>query len=113
MELKKQIWRHVESGGHSDIDSPSSGGARMGIHKEIIKASMRVELLEQFTLQGESRGTQLSTRWLYQHYLPTLSKKELIALEEVFAEMIEEKILEYVTGGQPTYRLTGKGENSL
>lgn len=85
----------------------------MGVHKEIIKASMKVEFLEQFTLQGKDRGATLSIKWLYQDYLPTLSKKELKALEEVLAEMIQDEILEYVTRGQPTYRLTSKGENLL
>lgn len=85
----------------------------MGVHNEIIKASMKVEFLEQFTLQGGGRGTTLSIKWLYQDYLPSLSKNEFKALEEVLAEMIQDEILEYVTGGKPTYRLTSKGENLL
>lgn len=85
----------------------------MGVHKEIVKQLMKNELLDQFKSHKASGVRQLSTRWLYKHFLPSLSRKELIALEEVFAEMINENSIEYVKGSQPTYRLTSKGEKLI
>jgi hypothetical protein len=88
-------------------------GECMGVHKEVIKLSIKNEIFEQFKQQKAQEGTLLAPKWLYEELLPTLSKKEMKALEEILSEMIHDGIIEHVQGKQPSYRLTKKGEQLL
>lgn len=85
----------------------------MGVHKEVIKLSIKNEIFEQFNKQQAQEGTLLAAKWLYQEFLPTLSKKEMKALEEILSEMIHDGIIEHIKEKQPSYRLTKKGEGLL
>lgn len=85
----------------------------MGVHKEIIKLSIKNEILEQFNAQNAEKGMLLAPKWLYEEFLPTLSKKEMNALEEILVEMIHDGIIEHVKEQRPSYRLTEKGEGLL
>lgn len=85
----------------------------MGAQKESMKLAIRDELLGRFRSSNARAGDILSRKWLHQEFLPTLSAREEQALEEVAAEMIKEGIIEYVSGAEPTYRLTEKGEGIL
>lgn len=81
--------------------------------KEEIKFSIKDDLLGHFRNTGAKAGDLLSTDWLYNKYLLTLSPKEVKILEEAVNEMVHEGLLEYVGGKKPTYRLTVKGEQAL
>lgn len=85
----------------------------MGTHREVIKLSIKQEFFEQFGRQQARAGDALSVAWLYDDFLPTLSKKELVALEEILAEMVNEGIIEHVREKRSTYRLTSKGATLL
>lgn len=85
----------------------------MGKQNEALKLAIKDELLGEFRTVGAERGAVIPPSWLYDHFLPTLSRKEELALEETVAEMIREGIIEYVPGPRPTYRLTGKGAEML
>lgn len=85
----------------------------MGVHKEVVKLSIKNEILEQFNTQKAEEGTLLAVKWLYEEFLPTLSKKEMNALEEILVEMIHDGIIEHVKAQRPSYRLTKKGEGLL
>ena len=80
---------------------------------EEIKFSIKDDLLGHFRNTAAKAGDLLSTDWLYNDYLLTLSPKEVKILEEAVNEMIHEGLLEYVGGKKPTYRLTVKGEQAL
>ena len=81
--------------------------------KDRIKLAIRDELLGRFATGRESDDYVLAADWLYDEYLPTLTKKEERALEEVLAEMIGEGMIEHVGGRRPTFRLTAKGQQKL
>ena len=83
----------------------------MGKHSNLIKFAIRNELLGQFSLRGAKAGDILPTNWLYNQYLPSLSMKEEKILEEVINEMLTQGLIEYVSGSEPTYRLTEKGKS--
>lgn len=81
----------------------------METRKDRLKRAIRKELLGRMaTGQDRERG-ELSTDWLYGEYLPSLSAKEEVALEETIAEMVADGLIVAVQGRRPTYRLTGKG----
>ena len=82
----------------------------MGKHKESIRLAIKDELIGRFKSSNARKGDILSPEWLYNDYLPTLSKKEANAFESVIVEMIFDGIIEYVSDRKPTYRLTKKGE---
>lgn len=81
----------------------------MGTRKDRIKGAIREELLARMTVGQDKGGGQLSADWLYGEFLPSLSEKEVQALEEILAEMIADGVIEHVRGRRPTYRLTAKG----
>ena len=81
--------------------------------KEEIKFAIKDELMGQFRNTGAKAGDVLSPDWLYKEYLVTLSAREAKILEEAVSELIQDGLLEYVSGRKPTYRLTNKGEQSL
>lgn len=81
----------------------------MGKQKEALKLAIKDELIGEFRLVGARAGAVLPTAWLYDDFLPSLSAKEEQALEETTAEMIQEGIIAYVPGPQPTYQLTRQG----
>jgi len=85
----------------------------MGKQSEALKLAIKDELIGEFRTIGARRGDVIPTGWLYDDFLPSLSRKEERALEETVAEMIGEGIIEYVPGLKPTYRLTGKGAKML
>ncbi|WP_028583588.1 hypothetical protein [Desulfogranum mediterraneum] len=78
-------------------------------HKELIKAAIRADLLAQFARQRAREGESLSWQWLYGEFLPSLSRKELIALEECLAEMITQGLIVPVQAVRPSYALTARG----
>jgi hypothetical protein len=81
----------------------------MGRQSEALKLAIKDELIGEFRLIGARTGTLIPKAWLYDDFLPSLSAKEEAALEETVAEMIEEGLIEYVPGPQPTYQLTKQG----
>ena len=85
----------------------------MGTQKDRIKLAIRDELLGRFLAKDDKEKEMLGADWLYDEFLPSLSKKEEEALEEVLAEMIGEGIIEHVRGRRPTYRLTARGRRLL
>lgn len=85
----------------------------MGAQREAIKLAIKDELLGRFRSANAKAGDPLSPKWLYEDFMPTLSAKEEMALEETVGEMIAEGIIEYVGGSQPTYRLTQWGRDIL
>lgn len=85
----------------------------METRKDRIKMAIRNELLGRFFAIGERGGNTLAGDWLYDEFLPSLSKKEELALEEVLVEMVGEGLIEHVAGRRPTYRLTSKGRNAV
>ncbi len=85
----------------------------MGKHKEALKLAIKDELLGKFRAAKAGNGDLLSPQWLHQVYMPTLSPKEVLALEEAISEMITEGIIEYVGGRTPSYKLTHKGAEML
>ena len=85
----------------------------MGKHQESLKLAIKDELLGKFRAMGGSAGDLLPGTWLYDDFLPSLSRKEEQALEEVLNEMQTEGLIETVSGVRPTYRLTKRGEDIL
>ena len=85
----------------------------MGKQNEALKLAIKDELIGEFRSVGAGNGALIPTDWLYEDFLPSLSRKEERALEETVAEMIGEGIVEYVPGPKPTYRLTDKGARML
>jgi len=84
----------------------------MGTRKERIKQAIRDELLGRFFSRNAQEGDTLAEDWLHEEFMPSLSKKEEQALEEVLAEMIAEGLIEHVHGRRPTFRLTAKGRTA-
>ena len=82
-------------------------------HRELVKFSIRAELLGKFNMMRATTNDVLPVQWLYDTYLPTLSPKEEKIFEEVISEMLTEGVIEYAGGAKPTYRLTAKGEDLL
>ena len=82
----------------------------MSKHKESIKSAIKDELIGRFRFSNARKGDILSTEWLHNVYLPTLSAKEARAFEAVITEMIFDGIIEYVSDRKPSYKLTKKGE---
>ena len=85
----------------------------MGTDLEAIKLAIRNELLGKFKSEKSKEGDILSRNWLYNDFLPSLTAKEEKALEEIIREMINEGLIEYISGVKPTYRLTKKGVEAL
>ncbi len=81
----------------------------MGKQNEALKLAIKDELIGEFRTIGARSGAVIPTGWLYEEFLPSLSRKEERALEETVSEMIEAGVIEYVPGQKPTYRLTDKG----
>ena len=84
----------------------------MGKDKEAIKLAIKDEFLSRFK-KGAKPGDTLSVTWLYDEFLPSLSKKEQSALEEAILEMIHDGLIEYVHSPKITYALTQKGKDLL
>lgn len=85
----------------------------MGAQKEAIKMAIKDEILGRFRQANAQPGDMLSIAWLYDEFLPSLSEKENLALEEVINEMINEGLLKYIDGPKVTYALTKKGKEIL
>ena len=85
----------------------------MGTRKDRIKLAIRDELLGRLISRQGKEEDLLEADWLYDEFLPSLSKKEEQALEEVLAEMVGEGLIEHVRSRRPTYRLTAKGKKLL
>jgi hypothetical protein len=85
----------------------------MGAQKEAIKLAIKDELFNRFKEEGIKNGFRLSTIWLHDDFLPSLSNKEQEALEEVITEMIHEGLIKYAHEPKATYILTEKGINIL
>ena len=61
----------------------------MGKQNEALKLAIKDELIGEFRSVGAGNGALIPTDWLYEDFLPSLSRKEERALEETVAEMIE------------------------
>ena len=85
----------------------------MGAHKEALKMAIKNEILDRFRKENAKPGDMLSVAWLYDDFLPSLSMKENLALEEIFEEMIHEGLLKYIHGQKATYALTKEGKESM
>lgn len=85
----------------------------MGKQSEALKLAIKDELFGEFRRVGVRAGALIPTAWLYDDFLPSLSAKEERALEETTAEMIQEGLIAYVPGPQPTYQLTKRGAEML
>jgi len=84
----------------------------MGTQKERLKTAIRDELLARMASGPDKESGQLSADWLYGDYLPSLSSKEVEALEEALAEMVADGVIVTVQGRRPTYRLANKGRTT-
>lgn len=85
----------------------------MGTQKEAIKMAIKDEILGHFRKANAKPGDVLAVAWLYDDFLPSLSDKEQLALEEIINEMINEGLLTYVAGPKATYALTKKGKEIM
>ena len=85
----------------------------MSSHLETLKFAIKSELLAKFKSVKSKEGDVLSRDWLYNDFLPSLSRNEEKALEETVSEMINEGLIEYIAGVKATYRLTKKGADAL
>lgn len=85
----------------------------MGTDKETIKLAIKDEFLNRFKKTDAKPGDTLSVTWLYDEFLPSLSKKEQLALEEAILELIHDGLIEYVHTPKITYTLTQKGKDLL
>jgi len=85
----------------------------MGTDKEAIKLAIKDEFLSRFKKADAKPGDTLSVAWLYDEFLPSLSKKEQLALEEAIIEMIHDGLIKYVHSPKITYALTQKGKDLL
>ncbi len=85
----------------------------MGTDRESIKLAIKDEFLGRFRGMQAKEGDALSPDWLYNDFLPSLSRKEEKALEEIVGEMMNEGIIVQTSGRRPTYQLTRKGRELL
>ena len=85
----------------------------MGKDKEAIKLAIKDEIFSRFKKTDAKPGDTLSAIWLYDEFLPSLSKKEQSALEEAILEMIHDGLIENVHTPKTTYALTQKGKDLL
>lgn len=85
----------------------------MGAQKEALKLAIKDEFLGRFRKAKAKPGDVLPVAWLYDDFLPSLSKSEQLALEEVVSEMINQGLITYVEGPKATYALTEKGSEIL
>lgn len=85
----------------------------MGVDKESIKLAIKDEFLGRFRQMNAGEGDVLSMDWLYNDFLPSLSKKEEKILEETISEMINEGIIARADSRATTYQLTRKGQEML
>ncbi len=85
----------------------------MGTHKEALKLAIKDEFFSRFKKENAKPGDTLSTAWLYDEFLPSLTKKEQLALEEAIIEMIHDGLIKYVDSPKITYALTEKGKDLL
>lgn len=85
----------------------------MGTDKEAIKLAIKDEFLSRFKQADAKPGDTLSVTWLHDQFLPSLTKKEQLALEEAILEMIHDGLIEYVHSPKITYALTQKGKDLL
>ena len=85
----------------------------MGTDKETNKLAIKDELLGRFKKTDAKPGETLSVTWLYDEFLPSLSKKEQSALEEAILEMIHDGLIEYVHTPKITYALSQKGKELM
>jgi hypothetical protein len=84
----------------------------MGKHKEALKQAVTDEILGRLRRardEGREEEPVLDAGWLYNDFLPSLSRAEEEALEEALAEMLHKGIITRTDGRRPTYRLTKKG----
>ena len=84
----------------------------METRKDRLKRTIREELLGRLAAGQDKESGELSPDWLYGEFLPSLSAKEEVALEETIAEMIADGLVVAVRGRRPTYRLTDKGRTA-
>lgn len=87
----------------------------MGRQKESLKQAIMDEFLARMRRggSGADREAELDPRWLYEEFLPSLSPKEEVALEEVLAEMLHSGLIVRTGGRRPSYRLTPEGADFL
>ena len=85
----------------------------MGKDRETIKLVIKDEFLSRFKKADAKPGDTLSVKWLYDEFLPSLTKKEQLALEEAIIEMIHDGLITYVHSPKITYALTQKGKDLL
>jgi Asp-tRNA(Asn)/Glu-tRNA(Gln) amidotransferase B subunit len=85
----------------------------MGTDKEAIKLALKDEFFSHFKKVDTKSGDTLSVTWLYDEFLPSLSKKEQLALEDAILEMIHDGLITYVHRPKITYALTQKGKDLL
>lgn len=85
----------------------------MGKDREAIKLSIKDEFFSRFKKADAKPGDTLSVTWLYDEFLPSLSKKEQLSLEEAILEMIHDGLIEYVHSPKITYALTQKGKDLM
>jgi hypothetical protein len=85
----------------------------MGKDKEAIKLAIKDEFLSCFKKVDAKPGDTLSVTWLYDQFLPSLTKKEQLALEEAVLEMIHDGLITSIHSPKITYALTQKGKDLL
>lgn len=78
-----------------------------------MKLAIKDEFLGRFRMAKAKEGDALSPKWLYEDFLPSLSREEEAALEETVAEMLHEGIIVGSGGAKPTYTITQKGVELL
>lgn len=85
----------------------------MGKDKETIKLAIKDVFFSRFQKADAKPGDTLSVRWLYDEFLPSLTKKEQLVLEEAILEMIHDGLITYVHSPKITYALTQKGKDLM
>ncbi len=85
----------------------------MGKDKEAIKLAIKDEFFSRFKKTDAKPGDVLSVTWLYDQFLPGLSKKEQLALEEAILEMIHDGLITSIDKPKTTYILTQKGKDLM
>jgi hypothetical protein len=100
-------------GKFAQCEKPKLEESAMGKDKEAIKLAIKDEFLSHFKKADAKPGDIISVTWLHDQFLPSLTKKEQVVLEEAILEMIHDGLITYVHSPKITYALTQKGKDLL